>query len=412
MAQTPAELKLSRARAHMILNAPFYAVLSLSMQFVRRDDIDTMATDGKSIFYNDAFVMGEDDETIRGVVAHEVAHVANLHHTRRGGRDPDDWNKACDYAIDPQLEKDGFKVAKFGFVKPEYFDMSAEQIYSALQAGKQKGQDDAQGQQPQHGQGAPQAGATAPQAPAPQGGQGAPKQQPASGVPSAAGMGRGGVLDAAPDSDPAALQEAELDAMAKTLQAAQAAKAAGKGSAAGKLAADAIRKPVIDWRNVLRRFVDSAARVSQQWHRPNRRHVHAGLYLPGNVPDSMGKLGVVFDVSGSTCNPRTLATFLGELQGAIDDAMPAQTVILLCDTKIKARYEYEPGEPLNVKLIGGGGTNMQPAIDELQDAAAVIVFTDCDFPREPIDKGVPTLWAKYGRRGKYPAWGEAIELPE
>ena len=111
MAQTPAELKLSRARAHMILNAPFYAVLSLTMQFVRRDDIDTMATDGKSIFYNDAFVMGEDDETIRGVVAHEVAHVANLHHTRRGGRDPDDWNKACDYAIDPQLEKDGFKVA-------------------------------------------------------------------------------------------------------------------------------------------------------------------------------------------------------------------------------------------------------------------------------------------------------------
>lgn len=385
MAQTPAEVKLSRARAHMILNAPFYAVLSLSMQFVRRDDIDTMATDGKSIFYNDAFVMGEDDETIRGVVAHEVAHVANLHHTRRGGRDPDDWNKACDYAIDPQLEKDGFKVAKFGFVKPEYFDMSAEQIYSALQAGKQKERDGAQG---------------------------APLRQPASGVPSASGAGRGAVLDAAPDSDPAALQEAELYAMAKTLQAAQAAKAAGKGSATGQLAADAIRKPVIDWRQVLRRFVDASARVSQQWHRPNRRHVHAGMYLPGNVPDSMGALGVVFDVSGSTCNPRTLATFLGELQGAIDDAMPAQTVILLCDTKIKARYEYEPGEPLNVKLIGGGGTNMQPAIDELQDAAAVIVFTDCAFPREPIDRGVPTLWAKYGRRGKYPAWGEAIDLPE
>lgn len=409
MAQTPAELKLSRARAHMILNAPFYATLALSMQFVRKDDIDTMATDGKAIFYNDAFVTGEDDETIRGVVAHEVAHVANLHHTRRGKRDPKTWNEACDYAIDPQLEADGFKVAKFGFVNPAFAGMSAESIYAALNAGKDQG-----GQQPQPGQGAPQAGAGTPQANPPQGGQGQNPSQATSGAPSASGKPRpGGVLDAAPDTDPAALQAAELDAMAKTLQAQQVAKAAGKGSATGNLAAAAIRKPAIDWRAVLRRFIDSTVQTSQQWHRPNRRHVHAGLYLPGNVPDAMGKLGVVYDVSGSTCDPKTLRAFNSELQGAVDDVRPERVEVLLCDTKIKARYVYEPGDVLNVKLVGGGGTNLQPAIDALQDCVAVIVFTDCEFPREPTDKGVPTLWAMYGRDStKPPQWGECIRLPK
>jgi predicted metal-dependent peptidase len=409
MTQTQAELKLSRARAHMIMNAPFYATLAMTMPFVRKDEVQTMATDGKHIFYCDAFVMSEDDETIRGVVAHECAHVANLHHTRRGNRDPNDWNKACDYAIDPQLEKDGFKVAKFGFTGAGYDGWSAESIYAALQAGKQgQGQ-----QQPQPGQGQPQAGQGTPQANPPQGGQPQPGQgqpQGASGNPSPARPG--GVLDAAPASDPAALQAAELATMALVQQAANVAKAAGKGSAMGSLAAAELKRPSIDWRQVLRRYVDSAARVSQQWHRPNRRHLHAGMYLPGNVPDSMGALGIIFDVSGSTCNPKTLATFLSELQGAIDDAMPSEVVILLCDTKVKARYRYEHGDELKVKLVGGGGTNMQPAIDELRDAQAVICFTDCEFGRDPIDAGVPVLWAKYGRGGKFPAWGEGIQLPE
>jgi len=385
------------------MNAPFYATMALSMQFVQRDDIDTMATDGKSIFFNPSFVESEDDETIRGVVAHEVAHVANLHHTRRGNRDPKQWNMACDYAIDPQLEKDGFKVAKFGFVGKGFDGMSAEDIYAKLQA---DGKDNGQGKG--HPQGAPSQ--------APQGQQSGQPQSAPQGAPSGAtGQGKpsrpGDVLDADAPHDTAALAAAELETMAKVQQAHNVAKASGKGSAMGALAAAELKKAAIDWRQVLRRFVDSTARVTQQWHRPNRRHVHSGTYLPGNVPDAMGALVAIFDVSGSTCNPATLAAFLSELQAAIDDVRPNEVQVILCDTKIVAQYTLEPGEPLNVKLKGGGGTNMQPALDAARDAQAVICFTDCDFPRDVKDTGVPTLWARYGKRGKFPKWGEAIQLP-
>jgi predicted metal-dependent peptidase len=128
----------------------------------------------------------------------------------------------------------------------------------------------------------------------------------------------------------------------------------------------------------------------------------------------MGALAVVFDVSGSVCDPATLAAFMGELQAAVDDASPDQVEVIQCNTKITKRTTFRHGDLIEVVLKGGGGTDMQPALDVIEGAAACIVFTDCEFPRDPIDThGVPTLWAKWGTyNGRHvPTWGEVIQLP-
>ena len=44
------------------------------------------------------------------VLAHEVAHPALQHHTRRRDRSPKRWNMACDYAINPLLIDAGLLI--------------------------------------------------------------------------------------------------------------------------------------------------------------------------------------------------------------------------------------------------------------------------------------------------------------
>lgn len=375
--------RISRARAGLIISAPFYATLAMGLEVIERDDIETMATDGDSLFYNPSFVDELSDPELRGVVAHEVMHVANLHHTRRNGRDADQWNIACDYVINETLISEGFTLPDGALIDARFNGMSADQVFSAL--GKDK--KDQQGDAPKEGQGDDKGQ-----------GQGAP--DPAR---------TGGIMDAAPSHDKAALQAAEMDTKAKVLQAVQAANKAGEASEAmQKLAAD-IKTPLVDWRAVLRRYIDLSARKDYSWSRPNRRHVASGLYLPSQVPDGLERLTVIIDTSGSI-DRAALSTFLAELQAAVDDAQPDVVEVIQCDTRITARQEFVAGDPIAFDLAGGGGTNMQPALDAITDTSACIMFTDCKFPRPLVAPHYPVLFARWGNGGKVPAFGELVDV--
>jgi Putative metallopeptidase domain len=61
--------------------------------------LPTMATDGRTILYNRAWCDEIGSDKCMGVIAHEVLHVANKHHLRRGDRDPKLWSIAADLVI-------------------------------------------------------------------------------------------------------------------------------------------------------------------------------------------------------------------------------------------------------------------------------------------------------------------------
>lgn len=362
-----AETRLARARVGLVRNAPFYATLAMTVDLQSDDTVETMCTNGAWIKYSPAFVDTLSDAELRGVLAHECGHIANLHHTRRGSRDPEMWNVAADYVLNAQLVADGFTLPDGALLSPVYDGMSTEQVYAAL------------------------------------------SRDAKSGKPTPDGSGMGEVIDAAPESDKAALQAAEMKAKARTIQAAQAAKAAGDSGGAGQALARAHKRSAVDWRAVLRRFVDSAARTEYVWHRPNRRHVASGVYLPGQIPDGMGHLAVIIDVSGSL-DHGALNQFLSEIDGAVGDASPDCVTVLQCNRQVIARDTFGAGEPVKVTVHAGGGTNMQPALDETRDASAVIVFTDCVFSKQPDTHGTPTLWARWGGGGIVPTQGELVDI--
>ena len=143
------------ARSRLGSNAPGYAALVFGLELVEHEGIDTMATDGKSIFWSREFIQKIDDREIMGVLMHEGLHVMLGHHLRRGKINPTLWNVACDYAINIVVRDAREPLPKGALYDDQYRGLSAHQIVKKLgndqkeDQGKPKdgeGEGDAEGQ--------------------------------------------------------------------------------------------------------------------------------------------------------------------------------------------------------------------------------------------------------------------------
>ena len=140
------ERKLSDARMRLVRLQPFYAHLALSVPYVAADWCPTMATDGKSIVYGPAFVEMTPLDQLAGVIAHEAAHIGFGDHARRGARDPQLFNIAADYRINPMVRDSGLPLPEGCLFDPRFgVHMTVEAIYKILE------QERAQQQQQQSG---------------------------------------------------------------------------------------------------------------------------------------------------------------------------------------------------------------------------------------------------------------------
>lgn len=447
--KTEALKRVEKARAQLVMSQPFFGALALAMPLVERPDVETMAVDGRNMFYAPAFVLELGERELVGVVAHEVMHCAYMHHTRRRGRDLKLWNVATDYAINRDLRAAGFILPAGALFNSKFDGLGAEAIYSALAGGQQPPQSGGQPQQAGSGQqggqsggnGQPQPGGQKPGAGEPGGNGGKQGPQPGQGgQPGAGGQqtgngshpgdiagndpgGCGGVIDAAPDHDAASLAEIEVQWQARVRQAVAVAKAHA-GKVPGELAelVESLNRPRVSWREVLRRFIDDSASRDYSWTRPNRRHIGRGVILPGFVPDRPTHIVIAVDTSGSV-SAAELAAFRDEIQAILDDGAADAVTVVQADTRVHGAERYESGEPVTMTARGRGGTSfVQPfqwIAENVPDASAVVYATDMDcggaWGEQP---GAPVLWLVTGdprRAARYAAaapFGESILLDD
>src|SRR6202522_253596 len=139
--EMPTSLRIQKARTSLILDHPFFGSLLFRLKGRECRLIQTMATDGVSLFYNPDFVETLNTATLAGTLAHEVMHPALNHHVRRSGRDPKLWNQACDYAINPLLVDAGLSLPDGVLLDNRFRGMSAEQIYNLLESESEAEQD-------------------------------------------------------------------------------------------------------------------------------------------------------------------------------------------------------------------------------------------------------------------------------
>lgn len=380
--------KITRAKVQLIISEPFFATVMLALKFSENKETPTAATDGKNLEYNPAFIDGLDVEQTKGLIAHEVMHITNLHHLRRAGREPKKWNRACDFAINPLLV-DKFKLPEDGCIDKAYNGMSAEEIYKRLP--DEPGDGDGQGK----GQGQGKA-------------QGA--QSP--GQKNGNDPGGNGQVDDTAAKTQAEHQKHEAETKQLIAQAANTAKQQGKLPAHLERLIAEMLEPVIDWRSVLSSFLTEIARNDYTWKKPSKRFASMGLYLPSLESVERGKFVLMVDTSGSI-DAKLLNQFAGEMQAILSDCAESITVMFI-DAELNSIQEFESDEEMNLKPEGGGGTDFKPGFDYLEEQgeepAAVIYFTDgiCNsFPKEPA---FPVMWAIHDNKKFVPPFGEKIDL--
>ena len=91
--------KIARSKVRLMLDKlskgwGFYASVLYQMPMVEKSSLPTMATDGKSIFYNAEFTDALSEAELDGVKVHEAYHRILKHHLRMGKRDAELWNIA------------------------------------------------------------------------------------------------------------------------------------------------------------------------------------------------------------------------------------------------------------------------------------------------------------------------------
>jgi predicted metal-dependent peptidase len=177
--------------------------------------------------------------------------------------------------------------------------------------------------------------------------------------------------------------------------------------------------PVVAIQTSMRTLITDGLVSHNCWHRPNRRFVARGLYLPGRIDDGVGELIAFIDTSGSIRQDER-AMFAAEVASILDEVRPARVRVVYCDSRVQHVDEFTPNDQFIIGTVNGGGTAFQPAFDyaaeriesgEWEQPVAALYLTDLDGD-QPTEPDYPVLWCTSSRVRRVPLFGEHIRLGE
>lgn len=435
---------LTRARSALVMEHPFFAVLALRLAFKQDTGCRDLWTDGRTLGFNPVYAATLSEKKLLGALAHEVLHLAFGHHVRRKGRDEKLWNRACDYAINLILLEAGFALPDGFALDPDFTGLAVDEIYSRLAslesdskslggsdaqegpasvAGEAGRSDRADGSEAEAGKDYKSASSSTREEEDTE-----KRHNGRSGKASARQNDRGKnkdqaearftgevrdhpVLDAS--SSAAAQKAAEQEADIILSQAMQ--RALHMGSLPAGLARLLRRSiaPGLDWKELLRRFLENCADCDYSWTSPNRRYVHQDIYLPSRREPRIQHIVMAVDSSGSV-DEQALALFCAELSAVLEEWDTTLTV-LFHDTRVQSALTFSRADlPLALTPVGGGGTDFRPVCEYIDEQrlqpSCLIWFTDMQCSRFPEAPEYPVLWASSLPFDQAPPFGEIIRL--
>ena len=347
MAKLSAEQRVQRAHVQLMKNPKYclYSGIFMVGKTSIEDDLPTACTNGRDTMYGREFIEKLPENHVRGVNLHENLHTAFRHTTT--------WkhlyeehaqlaNMACDYVInqmiidsDPSAHEVG--LPSFALLDPKYRGMDAGSVYRDLKQQADKGSVHVKTVGDQQGRDVP--------------------------VQDGEGEGLGG-LD---DHDWEGAQE--MDAKEKEQLAKDIDQALRQGAIlAGKMGANMPREVTdaleakVDWREAMREFVNSFCMDKDEstWRRPSRRWIDQDVYMPSLIGESVGRIVVGIDMSGSI-GAQEIGQFLGEVKKICETVKPEGIDLLYWDTDVCQHEKYEQDQLDNLlastKPRGGGGTD-------------------------------------------------------
>ena len=381
------EQRLHKAVVGIMENQKYMALAGVLMVGERTisEEILTACTDGKNEMYNREFCEKLNDAELRFLILHENYHKLYRHlHTWQhlNKDDPQLANMAMDFVINAKLKEDNDE--------DEFATMTGE-LSRGCYNSKYRGWDTAKVFHDLK------------------------KNNDGDG-----GSG-GNVLDIHDWDNAKDMTPEEKDQLARDIDQAirQGAMVAGKMGSGGDRDIDALLKPQVDWKQVLREFITEtcAGRDYSSWRKPNRRYISMGIYMPSGVSEKVEELVLAIDTSGSIGRTQ-LSIFLSEVRSIAEVVKPSAVRILYWDTEVCRAEKYEMHELDNIinstKPEGGGGTTVECVPQYMTDnnisPQACIVLTDGYLGGSWGQWSCPTLWCVIDNESAKPDVGKVVHV--
>lgn len=377
-----AKQKIERANVALLGNPHTMAYAGVIMvgQYEVRSDCPTAMTDGLNVIYGEEFIHKLSDPEIRGLVMHETLHKT-FQHTflwrKLFERDARMANVAVDFVVnlvvhDIGANANGFvKLPPGGFLDEKFRGWDAGQVFNYL-------------------------------------------MQNASQVPANS-------LDEHDWEGAKRYSASEVQKIIQDIDQAirQGQMLAGKNKGDVSQVLGELTVPEQDWREQMTDFLTTfkdQGNIST-WRKPSRRWLHQDIYMPSTIEETMGKLLIGIDLSGSI-GQEALNQFMSHVQLMCTTLHPERVDLLYWDTEVTVHEVYFP-ENID-KLVrstcpaGGGGTLVAcvPAYIEANRLSpdACVILTDGYLGGSWGKWKQPVLWGIVGNPNAQPTVGKVVHI--
>lgn len=358
--------RITKAKIWLITNRPWFGQLSCYVEPVENNNIPTAAIDLLgNLYYNTKFMEELSDSEIRGIICHEIMHLAFKHLERMDERDPLIWNMACDLKVNEEVKNMPNTALPGGALSPGFSgswahgnvkiskinEKTAEQIYYELKkqapkvpkydcdlivAGDQKDDD---------GNGNDKKGCKK-------------------------------------------ISKADVTVLGRAWQGrVYSATETAKGDTPAGVLREMweMQNSELPWHNILKARYRKLG-FKRSWKKPNKRYYQQGFYYAGRIKSEGIKMVAAIDTSGSMMR-EDLNKAVSELYG-ITKAFPFLDLwVTDCDAQIYQAKKYKKEEISRLILKGGGGTDFRPVFKWIEkdlnnQIDSLVFFTDLygDFP--------------------------------
>jgi predicted metal-dependent peptidase len=349
-----------------------------------KDNVPTACTNGRDVYFGRQFVDGLNDPDLRGVIIHEAKHKMYRHlltwqHLNKINHNK--ANKACDYVINAEIIDEGNASNKFitlpkgGLYDPKFKGLDSSQVFHLLPDDDEQGGGD-QGFDEHDWEGAKE------------------------------------------------MTPLEVEELSKEIDQAirQGAILAGKVGGSLNRSFDDLMSAKVNWKDALREFVSAVCngKDDSTWRKPNRRWLQHDIYMPSQISETMGKVVVAIDTSGSI-GGEILTRFISEVASIMENVNPEQVDLIYWDSNVAGHEVYGLNDATRMttstKPVGGGGTSPSCITKymrkhKIEPVCAIVLTDGCVGDDWGGSWSCPVLWAIVDNKHANPKIGSAIHIED
>lgn len=325
---------------------------------------------------NPEFFLGLNDAQKRFLLVHEAWHVPFMDMLRAEGKDPKQWNIACDHYNNLMIDGQKDPLLQYipgGCKDPKYTNWEKEDIYQDIQQGKSQD----------------------------------PENNP--------------LADDLCKSDGEALMTPkEKETLAKQIssmvqQAAMQTKMMGaKVPEVIQEYLDKLYNPRLPWEKLLIKYMSTLTYEDYSYQRVNKAFFPHGILLPTLCGEGLGKIAIANDTSCSVSDSEFKA-YLGALKDIKDRLNPEQIDVVNFTTRIEKSWVIREDEDISkIQFRAQGGTDLQPVFQHFCVAKnkpkVLIVFSDLECAPITQRPDFDVIWICVNNASAHVNFGKLIHI--